>query len=47
VPHFATTEIDITLAPAGLQESVNVTITLDAAGRTRFGERFTIRLVPR
>ncbi|MHC4444724.1 MAG: glycoside hydrolase 5 family protein [Planctomycetota bacterium] len=36
----------VALAPVGLADSIQVTISLMAEGRTPFGEKFTIQLVP-
>ncbi len=48
VPHFASVEIkDIQLAAAGVTKDTQVVITLLAEGRTPFGERFTLTLVPK
>ena len=37
----------VVLAPAGLKQAVTVTITFEAEGRTSFGEKFHITLLPR
>lgn len=48
VPRFASVEIkDIQLAPVGLTQEKQVLITLLAEGRTPFGEKYTVTLVPK
>lgn len=48
VPHLSSVTIEeVVLAPAGLKGSALVTLTFDAEGRTGFGEKFKIALVPK
>jgi len=48
VPRFASVEIkDIQLVPAGVTKDTQVVITLFAEGRTPFGEKFAVTLVPK
>ncbi len=48
VPHFASVGVeDIQLAPTGLTRETRTLITLLADGRTPFGEKFTLTLVPK
>lgn len=47
VAHFGTVSVEeIVLAPAGLKEPTEVTVSLIAEGRTPFGEKYNTRLVP-
>jgi hypothetical protein len=48
VPRFASVELkDLQLTPTGLTHEKHVLVTLLAEGRTPFGERFTVTLVPK
>jgi len=47
VKHLDSIELkDIEIAQSGLDAVTEITVTLSADGRTRFGERFTLTLVP-
>jgi len=47
-PRFGTAVFErVELSPGGLKASVTVTLTFEAAGRTPFGERFSLTLEPR
>lgn len=47
VPHLVSVRIDeVQLAPSGLKEPTTVTLTLEAAGRTRFGPKVGLTLIP-
>jgi hypothetical protein len=38
--------MEVKIAPRGLEKTTEISITLEAEGRTKFGEKYTINAIP-